>query len=48
MTDDLTPHPAPDPDDTLDWDRDRDGLMADAATTPQDEPTTVPYIPDGA
>lgn len=31
-------------DDTLDWDRGRDGLMADAAT-PDDEVATVPYVP---
>lgn len=48
---DPTPHPTPDPDpdpgDTLDWDRERDGLMVDAATSPEDEPVTVPYVPDG-
>ncbi len=31
-------------DDALDWDRDRDGLMADAATA-DDEVTTEAYTP---
>jgi len=35
------------PDDQLDWDRERDGRMADAATSPEDEPETIPYDPAG-
>lgn len=34
----------PDPD-SLDWNRDRDGDMADYATDPADEPETEPYDP---
>ncbi len=33
-----------DDDDELSWDRDRDGLMADAATTPDDEPETEAWV----
>jgi hypothetical protein len=35
------------PADELDWNRERDGRMADAATTPEDEPQTIPYDPAG-
>lgn len=49
MTDPRVDNPDPqqlaDDDDQLGWDRDKHGLMADAAT--DDEPETVPYEPDG-
>ncbi len=35
---------APDPD-NLDWDVEAHGRMAEHATGPEDEPTTVPYEP---
>lgn len=36
-----------DPANTLDWDVDRDGRMCEHATGPDDEPTAVPYVPEG-
>lgn len=33
-----------DDEDELGWDRERDGLMADAATTPADEPQTEAWV----
>jgi hypothetical protein len=33
--------------DELDWDVARDGRMREHATTPNAEPTTVPYAPEG-
>ncbi len=36
--------PNPDPTDLLDWNRERDGLMADAATAT--EPETHAYVVD--
>ena len=34
------------PRDDLDWDRDRFGGMADYATDAEEEPDTVPYVPE--
>jgi len=35
------------PDDQLDWNVDEQGRMRDAATSPEDEPQTIPYEPGG-